>query len=179
MDPACAELVHATGRRWRYRLHSATPLDWPRLDAALRERLSPSLWSWRLNPECRAVILQLRPEAPWRAEDANTRGWQAVLAAMESAGATPPSPPVLRVRVRTLRRPPQSPPAWLLAPLNWASLGLALSLLGLAALLAVVGALGLVLPLLPGVPFLVLAFLLAELAFRLRRPFVSPSGAVA
>ena len=37
MDPACAELVHATGRRWRYRLHSATPLDWPRLDAALRE----------------------------------------------------------------------------------------------------------------------------------------------
>lgn len=178
MDPACAELVHATGRRWRYRLHSATPLDWRRLDAALSERLSASAWTWRLNPGARAVILQLHPVAPWSPEDAGSRGWQAVLAAMASAGATPPSPPVLRVRVRTLR--PSSPPlSWWLAPLNWASLGLALGLLGLAALLALVGALGLLLPVLPGVPFLVLAFLLAELAFRLRRPFVSSGVAFA
>jgi len=179
MDPACAQLVHATRRRWRYRLHSATPLDWSRFDAALSARLSPSHWTWRRNPDCRSVILQLHPGAPWGAEEANSRGWQAVLAALESAGATPPTPAVVRVRVRTLRHPPHSPPPWLLVPWNWASLGLALGLLGLAALLAVAGALGLVLPLVPGVPFLVLAFLLAELAFRLRRPFVSSGGAVA
>jgi hypothetical protein len=177
MDPACAELVHATGDRWRYRLHSLTPLDWERLEAALRAQLPSTRWSWRLNPRCHSLVISLAAGATWLPEDASTRGWQAVLAAMESAGATPLPPPVVRVAVRTVRRRPRRPLTWLHAPLNWASLGLALGLLGLAALLAVVGALGLLLPLLPGVPFLLLAVLLAELAFRLRRPFVSSAHA--
>ncbi|MBM5817349.1 MAG: hypothetical protein FJ083_12430 [Cyanobacteria bacterium K_Offshore_surface_m2_239] len=176
MDPACAKLVHSTEQRWRYRLQSATPLDWQRLDTALAEELPSGSWSWRVNPRCQSVILEVRAEAPWPPVDARSRGWRAVLAAMDSAGATAPSPPVLKVRVRSLRQPPRAPLAWLLAPLNLASLALSLTLLGLAALLAVLGALGLLLPLLPGVPFLVLAFLLAELAFRLRRPFVASAS---
>jgi hypothetical protein len=177
MDPACAELVHATSGRWRYRLHSASPIDWGQLEGALRDQLPATLWSWRLNPRCHSLVLSLDGRASWLPEDARLRGWQAVLAAMESAGATPLPPPVVRVAVRTVRQPPRLPLTWLHAPLNWASLGLALGLLGLAALLAVVGAFGLLLPLLPGVPFLLLAFLLAELAFRLRRPFVSSAHA--
>jgi hypothetical protein len=175
MDPACAELVHATPDRWRYRLHSARPIDEERLKSALQERLPATHWSWRLNPRCQALVLSLRPGALWLPEEARIRGWQAVLAALESAGATPPPPPVVRVAVRTVQHPPRLPLGWLHAPLNWATLGLSLGLLGLAALLALVGALGLLLPLLPGTPFLLLAFLLAELAFRLRRPFVTPA----
>jgi hypothetical protein len=175
MDPACAELVHATLNRWRYRLHSARPIDWERLTATLNERLPSTHWSWRLNPRCHSLVLVLHPLASWLPEEARVRGWQAVLAAMESAGATPLPPPVVRVAVRALPR--RHPLAWLLTPLNWASLGLSVGLLGLAALLALVGVLGLLLPLLPGAPFLLLAFLLAELAFRLRRPFVSSAFA--
>jgi hypothetical protein len=177
MDPACAELVHATRDRWRYRLHSASPIHWERLEAILREQLPSPRWSWRLNPRCHSLVLSLDPGGSWWPEEARARGWQAVLAAMESAGATPLPPPVVRVAVRTVRQRPRLPHAWLRAPLNWASLGLALGLLGLAALLALVGVLGLLLPLLPGVPFLLLAFLLVELAFGLRRPFVSPAHA--
>jgi hypothetical protein len=177
MDPACAELVHATRDRWRYRLHSASPIDWGRLEGALRDQLPATRWSWRLNPRCHSLVLSLDGQASWLPEEARLRGWQAVLAAMASAGATPLPPPVVRVAVRTVRRRPQRLLAWLGTPLNWASLGLAIGLLGLAALLALVGALGLLLPLLPGVPFLLLAFLLAELAFRLRRPFVSSAHA--
>jgi hypothetical protein len=177
MDPACAELVHATGNRWRYRLHSARPIDQKRLSAALEELLPSSRWTWRLNPHCHSLVLSLHPGTTWLPEEARTRGWQAVLVALERAGATPPPPPVVRVAVRTVRQPLRLPLAWLHAPLNWATLGLSLGLLGLAALLALVGALGLLLPLLPGTPFLLLAFLLAELAFRLRRPFVSAAHA--
>lgn len=173
MDPACAELVHATPDRWRYRLHSATPIDWEPLEAALREQLPSSRWSWRLNPRCHSLVLTLNPGVSRRPEEDRTRGWQAVVAAMESAGATPPPPPVVHVAVRTVRLAPPRALTWLRAPLNWASLGLSLGLLGLAALLALVGVLGLLLPLLPGVPFLLVAFLLVELAFTLRRPFVS------
>lgn len=177
MDPACAELVHATAWRWRYRLHSATPMDWVRLEAALRDLLPSTQWSWRLNPTCRSLVLALEPQAGSPGEQTRRMGWQAVVAAMESAGATPLPPRTVRVSVRTLPRHPHPLMRWLQAPLNWASLGLSLALLGLAAALAVFGALGLVLPLLPGAPFLLLAFLLAELAFRLRRPFVAAAAA--
>ena len=104
-------------------------------------------------------------------------GWQALVAAMERAGATSLPPPTLRVVVRAVSRHPHPLITWLRAPLNWATLGLSLALLGLAAVLAVLGALGLVLPLVPGAPFLLLAFLVAELAFRLRRPFVATAAA--
>lgn len=177
MDSACAELVHATRDRWRYRLHSATPLDWERLETALRQQLPSTRWSWRLNPRCHALVISLTPETTWLPEEASARGWQAVLAAMESTGATSLPPPVVRVTVRTVRHRPALSLTWLHVPLNWASLGLAIGLLGLAALLTVVGVLGLLLPLLPGIPFLLLAFLLVELAFRLRRPFVSSAHA--
>lgn len=177
MDPACPELVHATPGRWRYRLHSATPIDWVRLDAALRDHLSSSRWHWRANTSCSSLVLTLQPQLSWDAAEATRIGWQAVLAAMESAGATALPPPLLRVAVRVVPDRPQALRPWLKAPLNWATLAISLALLALAALLSLVGALGLLLPLLPGAPFLLLAFLLAEAAFRLRRPFVASSAA--
>lgn len=181
MDPACAELIHATAGRWRYRLHSATPIDWVRLDAAMKELLPSTLWTWRLNSTCHSLVLALQPQAPCQGEEARRMGWQALVAAMERAGATSLPPPTLRVVVRAVSRHPHPHPhpliTWLRAPLNWATLGLSLALLGLAAVLAVLGALGLVLPLVPGAPFLLLAFLVAELAFRLRRPFVATAAA--
>ena len=86
MDPACAELVHATQGRWRYRLHSATPIDWARLEAALAEHLSPSLWTWRLNATCHSLVLMLQPSAPLPNEQARRMGWQSIVLAMELAG---------------------------------------------------------------------------------------------
>lgn len=177
MDPACAELVHATRGRWRYRLHSSMPIDWARLKAALQTHLSPKWWSWRLNSACDSLVLTLNPQVPWAEDEARRMGWSAVLAAMESTGVTPPPPPVVVVAVRVVPERPHPLLRLLKIPLNWATLGISLALLATAALLSVVGVLGLVLPLIPGAPFLVLAFLLAEVAFRLRRPFVSPVAA--
>jgi uncharacterized membrane protein YbaN (DUF454 family) len=58
-----------------------------------------------------------------------------------------------------------------------ASLALSLSFLVLAASLALVGMLGLMLPLAPGAPFLLLASLAVELAFLLRLPFQAQPAA--
>jgi hypothetical protein len=74
-----------------------------------------------------------------------------------------------------LGKAPRAEPRWrwLLMPVNLASLGLSLSFLSLAAIMTLVGILGLMLPLAPGAPFLVLASLAVELALLLRLPFLS------
>ena len=62
---------------------------------------------------------------------------------------------------------------WFLAPANLASFLAASGLLGLAAFLLLAGIVGLILPLAPGFPLLLLAFVLVETAFKLRRPFTA------
>jgi uncharacterized protein YqgC (DUF456 family) len=54
---------------------------------------------------------------------------------------------------------------------------MASGLLSLAALLLLGGVVGLILPLAPGLPLLLLAFLLVETAFKLRRPFTTAAAA--
>ena len=49
-------------------------------------------------------------------------------------------------------------------------------LLSLAAVLTLGGIVGLILPLAPGLPLLLIAFVLVETAFRLRRPFTAATA---
>lgn len=162
MDSRCVELLHALPGRWRYRLRSTAPLVWDRLEQELTVLLPPPLWSWRLNRTAASLLLT--------SSDPGLRqqGWQGVLAAMERAGATPPEPELVRVRVSVVRERP-----WLIASGNLLSLITAGALMALALLLTLLGILGLLLPLAPGFPLLILAFALVESAIQLRRPFTA------
>ena len=92
---------------------------------------------------------------------------------MKTAGATPPPLPlsVIQVQGQTiwvtnlLQRS-----AWL--SLDILSLGLSLFLMGLATPLVVIGLVWMILPILPGGPILLIAYLVIELAFWMRRPFI-------
>lgn len=174
MLETCVRLIHATPRRRRYRIESASPIDWTRLEQELACLAGGDRLGVRLNRACRSVVFTLAPPAaPALLQDA----WARLCVAVERAGATPPPPPVLQVRVHVVR---PSPLRWiraLTAPLNLISLGLSLGLLMLALLLAVLGILGMMLPLAPGAPLLLLTFLLMEAALTLRRPFVRPQAA--
>jgi hypothetical protein len=66
--------------------------------------------------------------------------------------------------------------SWFQGPANFFSFLAATSLLGLAVLLSLAGILGLILPLAPGLPLLLLAFALVETAFRVRRPFTASAA---
>lgn len=171
MLDTCVRLIHATPRRRRYRIDSATPIDWRRLDGELAALAQGNRLKVRLNPSCRSVVFRLAEAAP---PALLQQAWLLLCSAIERAGATPPPAEVLHVRVRVVRR---SPLAWLRAlaePCNLASLGVSLVLLLLALLVSLLGLLGMLLPLAPGAPLLVLAYLLLEAAFALRRPFVNP-----
>ena len=61
MVSSCVELVHALPGRWRYRLHSATPIDWDRFERC-RQRLH--------NGEAEAVGLELQALRQRHAEPA-------------------------------------------------------------------------------------------------------------
>jgi hypothetical protein len=171
MSSSCAELVHALPGRWRYRLRSATPIQWDRLEQELQVSLPIGPWRWRLNRRCSSLLLEAQQSQPQQ------QGWQALVAALERSGATPPEAEVVHVKVQVMRDRPSWRRRWLMAPANLISFLAASGLLGLAALLTLGGILGLILPLAPGVPLLLLAFVLVETAFRLRRPFTAAAAA--
>jgi hypothetical protein len=162
MSSSCAELVHALPGRWRYRLRSGAPIAWDRLERELQASLPEGHWNWRLNRRCSSLLLEARGSA-----QPQQLGWQGVVAAMERSGATPPDPEVVKVRVQVMRDRPTRLKRWLLSPAN---------LLSLAAVLTLGGIVGLILPLAPGLPLLLIAFVLVETAFRLRRPFTAAAA---
>jgi hypothetical protein len=162
MSSSCAELVHALPGRWRYRLRSGAPIAWDRLERELQASLPEAHWNWRLNRRCSSLLLEARGST-----QPQQLGWQGVVAAMERSGATPPDPEVVKVRVQVMRDRPTRLKRWLLSPAN---------LLSLAAVLTLGGIVGLILPLAPGLPLLLIAFLLVETAFRLRRPFTAAAA---
>lgn len=166
---SCVELVHELPGRWRYRLNSAAPLDWDRLEQELAAALPSSLWCWRLNRRGRSLLLECTDTS------LQSQGWQSVVAAMERSGATAPEPEVVQVRVQVVRDRPCWLQRLLRAPVDLLSLLMATGLLSLASLLVLVGLIGVLLPLAPGWPLLLLAFLLVEAAIRLRRPFTNPA----
>lgn len=169
MVSTCAELVHALPNRWRYRLRSATPIQWDQLEQELGAALPPGQWRWRLNRHCSTLLLEANTSAPHQQQ----QGWQSLVAALARSGATPPQPDVVQVRVQVVREWPSHLRHWFLAPANLVSFLAASGLLGLAAFLLLAGIVGLILPLAPGLPLLLLAFVLVETAFKLRRPFTA------
>ena len=84
---------------------------------------------------------------------------------------------MVQVKVQVVRDQPSRLKRWLLAPANWISVLAASGLLSLAALLLLGGIVGLILPLAPGLPLLLAAFVLVETAFKLRRPFTTAPAA--
>ena len=172
----CAQLVHATPQRRRYRLNSSTPLNWIKLQRHLGQHLANAGLLCRVNPKARSVVISSRTDdTSVLLEDSVP----ILMAALAEAGASPPStalvpmaPVRTPVRVEALR-----PWRWLLVPVNLASMAISLSLLSLAAIIALVGLLGLVLPLAPGASLLVLAGLAVELALWLRLPFLDQTTA--
>jgi len=169
MLESCVRLVHATPSRRRYRIDSATPIHWDRLSSELHGLIRSDHLQIRLNRSSRSVVFTLSdPEAIDLLVDA----WQALYSAADRAGATAKEPEVIKIRVGVVR---PSPFGWLRRlelPLNMASLVASLWLVVLAGLATLLGVLGLMLPLAPGAPLLLVAYLLLELAFTLRRPFV-------
>lgn len=173
MLASCAELVHSLPGRWRYRLRSATPIQWDQLQRELEAALPSSTWRWRLNRHCSTLLL----EAKAADHDQQQEGWQTLVAALARSGATTPEPEVVQVKVQVVRDQPSCVKRWLLAPANLISFLMASGLLSLAALLLLGGIVGLILPLAPGLPLLLLAFVLVETAFKLRRPFTTATAA--
>jgi hypothetical protein len=160
MDSSCVELLHALPGRWRYRLRSAQPLNWGQLERELSLLFSAPQWRWRLNRAAASLLL-------WCEDPClQNQGWQSLLAAMERCGAVAPPPEVVRVKVTRIRERPL-----LKLSGNLISLITAGGMVALALLLTLLGILGLLLPLAPGFPLLVLAFALVEGAIRLRRPY--------
>jgi hypothetical protein len=99
--------------------------------------------------------------------------WWLLIGAMKTAGAVPPPLPLLVIQVQgktfwianLIQRT-----AWHF--LNIVSLGLSLLVMGLATPLVVIGLAWMILPMLPGGPILLIAYLVVELAFWMRRPFI-------
>ena len=177
MVSGCLERVHSTPGRWRYRMRTATSPDWSALEQQLARLLDPALWGWRCNRLGGSLVLWRQPRAVLELSDAEFQqlGLAALETALQRCGMQPPSPELIRVRVRPLRQPDQSLPslpAWLLRPLNLTNLLVSLGLMVLAFWLVLLAAAGLLLPLWPAGTLLLLAWWLVELAFRLRRPFV-------
>jgi hypothetical protein len=172
----CAQLVHATPLRRRYRLSSTTPLDWSLLERHLQEHLPSRGLGWRLNPAAHSIVMSRA------ADDSSAPLAQALpilIASLARAGARPPAAEVVRISLGKAKQTykVRGPWRWLLVPVNLASLVLSLSFLSLAAIMSLVGVLGLMLPLAPGAPLLVLASLAVELALLLRLPFLAQPAA--
>jgi len=167
----CVQLLHATPLRRRYRLISTTRLDWGPLERHLKEHLPGRGLGWRLNPAAHSIVITGQADGSSAPLE---QGLPILIAALARAGARPPAAEVVRIsvgkakaKVRTARSW-----AWLLWPINLASLSLSLTFLSLAAIMTLVGMLGLMLPLAPGAPLLLLASLAVELALLLRMPFL-------
>jgi len=169
MLDTCVRLIHATPRRRRYRIESSTPIDWSRLKQELAGLAADDQLRMRLNPTCRCVVFQLASGA---AASRLQEAWMSLCNAVERAGARPLPPPVLHVRVKVVRHSPLHWIRVLVAPLDLISLALSLGLVMLSLLVALLGIVGMMLPLTPGAPLLLLTYLLIEAALTLRRPFV-------
>lgn len=163
----CVELLHALPGRWRYRLRSATPIDWDRLERELRRTLPDHGWHWRLNRRTQSLLLEACDGQQ------QLQGWQILVAALASCGATPPEPELVRVTVRVVRDRSPLLSGLLRASADLLSFLAAGGLFGLSLLLGLVGLPGLMLPLAPGLPLLLLAALLLEAALLMRRPFTA------
>lgn len=178
---ACLQLVHRTPRRRRYRIRSATPVNWQRLEDDLALALPSLDLSWRINRQAFSITLLHHSrhdelvDGPQILETALRQGLQTLVHALEAAGATPPQPEVIEIRLHrrsTGRLQSLGVGNWS-AVLNALSGSLSVVLLLLAAVLLLLGLIGLMLPLAPGAPLLVLGYVVIELAMALRRPFVS------
>lgn len=171
----CAQLVHATPLRRRYRLRSTTPLDWSQLERHLGDHLPRRGLGWRLNPAADSIVISSAGDG---SSAPLAQGLPILIAALARAGARPPAAPVVRIALAKTKQAPhvQHPWRWLLVPVNLASLVLSLAFLALAATMGLVGMLGLMLPLAPGAPLLVLASVAVELALLVRLPFLAQSA---
>ena len=169
----CAQLVHSTPLRKRYRLTSTTTIVWPLLEKHLKEHLPGRGLHWRLNPSAHSVVICSQPDGSSAPLD---QGLPILIAALARAGARPPAAEVVRI---SLGKTSQTLRLWrlLLWPVNLASLGLSLSFLSLAACLSLLGIVGLMLALAPGAQLLILASLMVELALLLRSPFLARPAA--
>ena len=172
MLSSCTELVHALPGRWRYRLRSGTPIQWDRLEQELQQSLPADQWRWRLNRRTSSLLLESLSDTDDNPNRSQQQGWQGLVAALERSGATTPTPKVVQVNVKVMRRRR----SWLQAPANLISFLAASGLLSLAALLVLAGIVGLMLPLAPGIPLLLLAFVLVDTAFAIRRPFTGAAA---
>jgi hypothetical protein len=171
---ACLSLRHQIGSRQRYQIRSANPLNWRALDQSLANNLTGNSWQWRINPQAASVVINYFPIPGQGAASAATVrqvAQQALVASLKALGAQPPAPEVVVIRLRSPLLIRLENLIHLATNLSSAALSLALVLLCLPLLLA--GILGLALPLAPGIPLLLLVFLLVEAAIWLRRPFVN------
>ena len=169
----CAQLVHATPLRRRYRLSSTRSLDWPQLERHLGEHLPGRGFTWRLNRAASSIVIGARADG---SSAPLGQGLAILIAALARAGARPPAAAVVRIAVGPVQRS-RARWRWLGGPVNLVSLVLSLSFLVLAASMTLLGMVGLMLPLAPGAPFLLLASLAVELAFLLRLPFQAQPAA--
>ena len=170
----CAQLIHATPLRRRYRLTSTTPIQWHELEKHFKEHLPRRGLDWRLNPAAQSLVISGHPDGTSAPLE---QALPLVVAGLARAGATPAAAAeVVRLSIRP-PKPPLRPWRWLLIPVNLASLVLSLSFLSLATIFSLLGLVGLMLPLAPGTQLLVLASLAVELALLLRSPFLARPAA--
>jgi hypothetical protein len=178
----CLQLVHQSRSRQRYRIRSATPIQWQTLELQLRQGLAGEPLSWRLNRGASSLVLEHRSphdglsDGPDASALALRHGVQVLVSSLAASGATPPLPAVIQIHTRR-RKQPRSLAGPIRTVLNALSGSASLLLILLAALLIVLGIVGLMLPLAPGAPLLLLAYGLVELALALRRPFVGAAAA--
>ncbi|MBM5799535.1 MAG: hypothetical protein FJ077_01555 [Cyanobacteria bacterium K_DeepCast_35m_m2_023] len=177
---ACLKLVHQAAHRRRYRILSRTPIAWQHLERHLAEQLPGLHLGWRINRSASSITLQHRPnndgliDGPHTAESELKQGLQVLTSGLQAAGATPPAAEVIQIQTRR-QRPNNLKLADTL--LNLLSGSVSVVLVLVACALFVFGVIGLMLPLAPGAPFLLLGYLVMELAYALRRPFVATSVA--
>jgi len=173
----CLQPVHRSPGRLRYRIRSSSPICWPRLQRRLNELLAGLPLYWRINPGAQSVLLvyqqprDMLSDGPDVAETNLRQASQRLITALADCGATPPAADVIQIRTR--RHSTGALGALSHGLINGLSAGVSLLLVGLACLLIVLGALGLMVPLAPGGVLLVLAYGLVDLALRLRQPFVN------
>lgn len=181
---ACLELVHSSPGRRRYRILSSGRLDWPLLQSRFTAALRGQSISWRLNPAAKSLLIRHQPASGDIHEDVNAiaaglrSAHLSVLAALVDLGIEPPATtPVIQIHTRRIHTNPiHGVP---LAPLRWLFNGLSSALtlvvLGTAGILFLTGLLGMMVPFTPGSVLLLVAYGLVEIAFLLRRPFVTAS----
>mgnify|MGYP006268628365 FL=1 len=167
----CLELIHQNQRRRRYRIRTIEPLNWQQFSGELTQQFRHSPVHWRLNQAARCLII-------WIDQDGHERelreGLLGIARALERCGAAPAPCAVIRIKTHRIRSVSRSP---VNVALNLASGGASFILVVIASLLLLIGMVGMMLPLAPGAPLLLIAALLIELAISMRRPFVATPAA--